>query len=133
MDASLLILVLGTMTVTSYQPIPSQTKPECKNRYNCTTSIDDGITQFGVAVSQDLLRSGAVKYGDMLDVPGFGLRTVNDCMGTTRCAKRNEAGKCIKRVPQLNAIDLMVFSYEEERAVGVRRLPITRYRQRKLQ
>lgn len=131
MDASLLIVLLGTMTVTSYQPIPAQTKPECKNRYQCTTSIDDGITQFGVAVSQDLLRSGKVKYGDVLNVPGFGLRVVNDCMGPTRCVKRNEARECIQRVAQLNAIDLMVFSYAEEKAVGVRKLPVTLYRQRR--
>lgn len=131
MDAALLIVWLGTMTVTSYQPIPAQTKPECRNRYDCTTSIDDGITQFGVAVSQDLLQNGTVKYGDVLNVPGFGLRVVNDCMGLTRCVKRDANRECIRRAPQTRAIDLMVFSYDEERKVGVRRLPVTLYRQRR--
>lgn len=129
MDATLLIVVLSSLTVTSYQPIPAQTKPECRDRYHCTTSIDDGVTMFGAAVSQDLLRSGAAKYGDVLNVPGFGLRVVNDVMGPTRCVKRNVGGQCVKRVPQTRAIDLMVFSYEEEHRVGVRHLSVTRIRQ----
>lgn len=129
MEASLLIVALSTLTVTSYQPIPAQTKPECRDRYHCQTSIDDNVTMYGVAVSQDLLKSGAVHYGDMLSVPGFGLRVVNDVMGPTRCVKRNAEGSCAKRVPQTRAIDLMVFSYEEEHRVGVRHLPVTRIRQ----
>lgn len=129
MEPTLLIVVVSTfMTVTSYQPTPAQTKPECKNRYSCTTSIDDGITMYGCAVSQDLLKSGVVRYGDVLNVPGFGLRVVNDAMGPTKCVKRKD-GHCVKRVPQRNAVDLMVFSYEEEHRVGVRHLPITRIRQ----
>lgn len=129
MDASLLIVALSTLTVTSYQPIPAQTKPECTDRYHCQTSIDDNVTMYGVAVSQDLLHSGIVRYGDVLNVPGFGLRVVNDVMGPTRCVKRNEEGRCSKRVPQTKAIDLMVFSYEEEHRVGVQHLPVTRIRQ----
>ena len=125
----LLMVALSTLTVTAYQPTPAQTKPECKDRYHCTTSIDDNVTMYGVAVSQDLLHSGVVKYGDVLNVPGFGLRVVNDAMGPTKCAKRNDEGRCTKRVQQVRAIDLLVFSYEEEREVGVRRLPITRIRQ----
>lgn len=129
MSASLLIVAIGTVTVTAYQPIPAQTKPECHDRYHCTTSIDDGITMYGVAVSQDLLKSGIIRYGDMLDVPGFGLRTVNDAMGLTKCVRHNGIGHCTKRVPQTRAIDLMVFSYEDEHNVGVRHIPVTRYRQ----
>lgn len=98
------LLLLGMLTVTSYQPIPAQTKPECKGRFSCTTSIDDGITKYGVAVSQDLLKSGAVHYGDVLYVSGYGSRVVNDCM-----AAKNH-----------NAIDLMVFTRAEEKQVGVR-------------
>jgi hypothetical protein len=132
MEPNLLIVVISTyMTVTSYQPTPAQTKPECRNRYDCTTSIDDGVTMYGCAASQDLLKSGIVKYGDVLSVPGLGLRVVNDAMGPTKCVRRNKAGHCVKRVPQRNAIDLMVFSYEEEHRVGVRHLPITRIRQAK--
>lgn len=104
MDPNLIIVLLGTMTITSYQPVPGQTKPECKDRFHCTTSIDDGITQFGAAVSQDLLRSGTIHYGDALMIEGFGsMRVVNDTMN-----KRHK-----------RSIDLMVFSYSEEKKVGV--------------
>lgn len=105
MDPNLLIVLLGTMTITSYRPIPAQTKPECVNRYNCTTSIDDGITQYGAAVSQDLLKSGIVHYGDIIKIDGFDtLRVVNDTMN-----KRHQ-----------KHVDLMVFSYAEEHKVGTR-------------
>lgn len=103
MNPVLFIVLIGTCTITSYQALPGQTKPECKNRYNCTTSIDDGITQYGAAVSQDLLKSGQIKYGDILNVEGLGLRVVNDTM----------APKMKKH------IDLMVFSYADEHHIGV--------------
>jgi 3D (Asp-Asp-Asp) domain-containing protein len=102
MEPNLLIVLLGTMTVTSYQPVPAQTKPECKNRFQCTTSIDDGITQYGAAISQDLLKSGQVHYGDVLSIEGMGMRVVNDTMN--RRHKKH--------------VDLMVFSYAEEKKVG---------------
>lgn len=96
------------MTVTSYQPIPAQTKPECRGRYSCTTSIDDGITRYGCAVSQDLLKSGVVHYGDILYVPGFGYRVVNDTMHPRH----------------MRSIDLLVFTRAEEKMVGMRRLRV---------
>jgi hypothetical protein len=129
MDPNLLIVLLSTITVTAYQPIPAQTKPECRDRYHCQTSIDDNVTMYGCAISQDLLKSGKVKYGDVLNIPGFGLRVVNDVMGPTKCVKRNGNGRCTKRIPQSTAVDLMVFSYAEEHNVGIRHLPVTRYRQ----
>jgi len=113
MNPLLLIVSLGTMTVTAYQPIPAQTKPECINRYHCTTSIDDGITMYGCAVSQDLLKSGVVKYGDVLSIPKIGLRVVNDTMNARH--KRS--------------VDVLVFSYAEEKRIGVRHLPVRRIRQ----
>jgi hypothetical protein len=101
--ANIVVTDLGVMVITSYQPIPAQTKPECKDRYHCTTSIDDGITQYGTAVSQDLLRSGQIHYGDVLKIEGFStLRVVNDTMN-----KRHK-----------RHVDLMVFSYAEEHRVG---------------
>lgn len=106
-------IVLGILTVTSYRPVAEQTKPECTSRYHCTTSIDDGVTKYGVAVSQDLLKSGRVHYGDILWIDGFGYRVVNDCMGLVR----HQNGKVI---PITNAIDLMVFTRDEEKAIGVR-------------
>lgn len=101
-------ILLGTLVVTSYQPIPAQTKPECKGRFACTTSIDDGITKYGIAVSQDLLRSGRVHYGDILWIDGYGSRVVNDCMG----------------LKARNAVDLLVFTRGEEKQVGTRHLRV---------
>jgi|SRR5581483_7564382 len=101
-------VVLGLLTVTSYQPVPAQTKPSCRGRFSCTTSIDDGITKYGVAVSQDFLKSGAVHYGDVLYIPGYGYRIVNDCMNA--------------RVR--HSVDMMVFTAAEEKAIGVRHLKV---------
>jgi 3D (Asp-Asp-Asp) domain-containing protein len=94
--------------VTAYQPKPEQTKPSCIDRFHCTTSIDDGITKYGVAVSQDLLKSGRVHYGDVLYVPGYGYRVVNDTMNARH----------------KNRIDLMVLTLVEEKAVGERKVTI---------
>ena len=60
---------------------------------------------FGVAVSQDMLRDGRVKYGDPIYIEGFGTRIVNDCMN--------------KRYT--NRIDLLVFTQQEEHVIGVRK------------
>ncbi len=102
------LILLGSLQVTSYRAVPEQTKPECRDRWHCTTSIDDGITKYGVAVSQDLLKSGEVHYGDILYIEGFGYRVTNDCMGPR--AHR--------------AIDLLVFTYNEEKTIGVRHLQV---------
>lgn len=59
---------------------------------------------FGIAVSQDLLKSGKVHYGDILFVEGYGYRVVNDTMNA--------------RIH--NAVDMMVFTKSEEKRVGVR-------------
>lgn len=101
-------ILLGVLTVTSYQPIPAQTKPECLNRDHCRTSIDDGITKYGVAVSQDYLKSGELHYGDILYVEGYGSRVVNDCMA----------------VRKTHSVDLLVFTHAEEKSVGVRHLRV---------
>lgn len=103
-------ILLGVLTVTSYQPIPAQTKPECKDKWHCETSVGDRLTMYGVAVSQDMLKDGRVHYGDVLYVPGFGWRVVNDCM--------NHRHK--------NAIDLLVVTHDEEKRVGVRHLKVYR-------
>lgn len=98
------LVLIGLLTLTSYRPVPAQTKPNCTSRFSCTTSIDDGITMFGVAASQDLLKSGVLHYGDVILVEGYGYRIVNDTMG-----KRNT-----------KAVDLMVFTKAQERQVGTR-------------
>lgn len=98
------LILLATMTLTSYQPLPAQTKPECINRHQCDTAIGDGITMYGCAVSQDLLKSGRVHYGDILYIPKFGYRVINDTMNARH----------------KNSVDLMVFTRAEEKRVGVR-------------
>lgn len=104
------LVLLGILQVTAYQPIPAQTRPECVSRFNCTTSEGDGITIYGCAVSQDLLASGKVKYGDILYIPKFGYRVVNDTMNA--------------RIT--NAVDLLVLTHEAEKRVGVRHIKVYR-------
>ncbi len=101
-------LLIGILTVTSYRAVPEQTKPGCTSRNNCHTSIDDGLTKFGVAVSQDLLAKGVVHYGDIVYIPGYGYRVINDCMG----------------LKNKQAIDLFVFTKAQEKAVGTRHLKV---------
>jgi hypothetical protein len=103
MDPNLFIVFLATVTVTSYQPLPQQTRQGCNGIHDCFTAVGDIPTKSGVAVSQDFLRSGQVHYGDVLDIEGIGLKVVNDCMN-----KRHK-----------KSIDIMVWSYEEEHRIGV--------------
>ena len=97
------LILLGVLTTTSYRPIVGQTDAS-----PTWTSIGDRTTKYGVAVSQDLLKSGQVKYGDVLFVEGFGLRVVNDCM---HYRKRN-------------SIDLLVLTHKEEQRIGTRHLKV---------
>lgn len=107
MDAALFAVFLGTMTITSYQPIQAQT-----DNTPTWTSIGDRTTKYGVAVSQDLLASGEVQYGDVLKIEDLGLRVVNDCM-----ARRHT-----------RSVDLLVLTHAEEKRIGVRRGRIWRIR-----
>lgn len=97
------LLLIGLLTVTSYRPVKGQTDDT-----PTWTSIGDRTTKFGCAVSQDLLKSGAVKYGDVLYIPGYGMRVVNDCMH--------------KRITK--SIDLLVMTHAEEKRVGKRQLKV---------
>lgn len=103
-------ILLGILTLTSYRAVPEQTKPGCQSRHTCTTSIDDGLTMYGCAVSQDMLKSGRVHYGDVLWIAGFGYRVVNDTMN----------------IRHKNSVDLFVFTREDEKRVGVRHVQIYR-------
>jgi 3D (Asp-Asp-Asp) domain-containing protein len=104
------LILLGTLTVTSYRACPAQTRKECKNNHECTTSIGENVSELGVAVSPDLLASGRVHYRDVVYIPGFGFRIVNDTMNP-----RNH-----------NAIDIFVYTKNEEKAIGVRHLQVYR-------
>lgn len=61
--------------MTAYRSIPAQT-----DRTPFYTSTGERVSKYGVAVSQDLLRSGKVQYGDYVLIEGVGIRRVNDCM-----------------------------------------------------
>ncbi len=95
------LVLLGVLTVTSYRPIASQT-----DKSPSWTSIGDRTTKFGCAVSQDLLKSGAVHYGDIVYIEGYGYRVVNDTMHSRHKWH----------------IDLLVFTHDEEKAIGTRHL-----------
>lgn len=103
-------ILIGTMTVTSYRAVPEQTKPECLGRHHCETSINENVSELGCAVSQDLLRSKAVHYRDVLFIPGIGFRIVNDTMHAR-----------IRR-----HVDIFVYSKAEEKRIGTRHLQIWR-------
>lgn len=91
------------MTVTSYRAVKSQTD-DTPN----WTSVGHHVHSFGAAASPDLIKSGEVCYGDVIQIPSIGLRVVND---TT-----NER---LKRT-----IDVFVDSKAEESQVGIRHLEV---------
>ena len=102
------LILLGILTVTAYRLVPEQTKPECVNRSHCTTANGENVSELGVAVSQDFIKSGAIHYGDVLCIDGYGCRIVND---TTNIRHH----KCL---------DLFVYTKNEEHKVGTRHLKV---------
>lgn len=101
-NAFLSFVLLLNVSVTSYRSTPSQTDSTPLH-----TSIGHHVHPYGCAVSQDLLKD-KIAYGDVLFIPGFGLRVVNDTMN----------------VRHKNSVDLWVATKAEEKAVGVRKLTI---------
>lgn len=95
----IIAVALVGLTMTAYQPVAKQTDSS-----PTWTSEGDRTTKHGVAVSQDMLADGRVKYGDVLYIDGVGYRVVNDCMN-----KRH-----------VNRIDVLVFTHAEERRIGTR-------------
>lgn len=102
------LILLGTLQATAYRATPAQTKPTCKDRHACETSIGENVSELGIAVSPDLLASGRVHYRDCLYIPGVGYRIVDD---TTN-----------KRLH--NAVDVFVYEKNEEKAFGIRHLKV---------
>lgn len=98
------LVLLGVLCITAYRPIAEQTKPSCTDRHHCETSTGENVSELGLAVSQDLLKSGQVHYGDMIIVDGYAPRIVDDTM-----ALKNH-----------KAVDLLVYTRAEERSVGVK-------------
>jgi 3D (Asp-Asp-Asp) domain-containing protein len=102
------LVALGVLLATAYRPVSWQTKPECVNRDKCRTSINENVSELGVAVSQDLLASGQVHYRDVLFIDGVGYRIVNDCLNA--------------RIH--NSVDVFVYTRAEEKAFGIRHLNV---------
>lgn len=98
------LVLLGTLTITSYRPVPEQTKPECTDRHHCETSIGENVSELGCAISRDLLKSGEVHYGDTVYIEGYGIRIVDDSMGPRAT----------------RALDMFVYTRAEEKKVGTR-------------
>ncbi len=120
-------LLLGSLTVTSYRSVPSQTDDSPH-----VTSTGEKTSVYGCAVSQDLL-CGACRrlhrrcnepgyttklhYGDLLYTDVAGFRFVNDVMGkyqTTKIKTKNGTKKVF--IKQTNWIDVWVPSLEAERS-----------------
>src|SRR5260370_24670828 len=74
------LILLGVLQVTSYCPRAQETKPSCTSRDHCRTSIDDGVTKFGVAVFQDILKNGSVNFWDILYIERYDYSIVKDFM-----------------------------------------------------
>lgn len=102
MNLVLIPILIGNLVITSYRSVPKQTD---SSPY--TTSIGERVHPHGVAVSRNLLKrwGGPLDYGDTVYIEGYGFKVVNDCM--------HERHK--------NHIDIWVATYEEEKAIGVRR------------
>ena len=129
-------VIVGHLTVTSYQPIREQT-----DSTPFYTSTGEHVRAGGCAVSRDLLCPSCMKlhrrckrannltklhYGDWLYVERYGFRQVNDVMGeyTTQRIK----GK-ITRIPIRRHVDIFVWDYEQEKKVGVRKLTVHRVKE----
>ena len=109
-------VLLGNMTITSYRSERRQTDDT-----PFITATGEHVHSAGIALSRDLLKrwNGSVDYGDIVYVENFGFKIVNDCMGRTKCAGRNNGG-CKNRIPIKKSVDMWVATLEEEKKVGVR-------------
>jgi 3D (Asp-Asp-Asp) domain-containing protein len=100
-------LVLGMLQVTAYRSVPQQTDDS-----PFYTSIGHKTHPYGIAVSQDLLKSGKVKYGDYLCVDTQGCYVVNDTMNPRH----------------INSVDIWVANYAAEKAIPPQRRQVVRVR-----
>lgn len=108
-ELAMIVTLLGNFTVTSYRSVPEQTDDS-----PFITSIGHRTHPNGVAVSQDLLKSGAVRYGDIVYIDGHGFKVVNDTMNPRH----------------RNHVDIWVATKAEESAIGVQKRNVYRVRGR---
>jgi hypothetical protein len=127
----LVATLVGNLTVTSYRAVKEQT-----DNSPFYTATGEHVRAGGVAVSRDLLCGACMKlhrrcgkpgsstklhYGDWLYVEKFGYRQVNDVMGAVTAQRVK--GKVV-RIPIKRHIDLFVWTWDQEHAVGVRKLDV---------
>jgi 3D (Asp-Asp-Asp) domain-containing protein len=96
-------IFIGSLTLTSYRSVPSQT-----DNSPWITSIGERVSIRGCAVSQDFLKSRELKYGDLLYIENIGFRFINDTMNA-RYKK---------------SIDIWVATEQEEKQIGVRKAKV---------
>ncbi len=117
-----LVVLIGTMTVTSYVSVPQQTDSS-----PFRTSTGERVSVHGVAISRDRLCGACRKlhkrcarpdnptklhYGDLLYVEDVGYRFINDVMGKYSSTRE---GKRIIKHKQNNWLDIWVDGKAEER------------------
>ena len=89
-----------SLTVTAYRPIAKQTDSSPN-----WTSVGTPAVMGVCAVSRDLLNSGALLYGDLVEVSNLGVYKVFDTMN----------------IRHKQHIDILVYTVTQERIVGWRR------------
>lgn len=98
------LIPLGVCAMTAYTNRPQETDSTPN-----WTSISDRVRVGGIAASQDWIKSGKVRYGDIIFVPELGrFFTVNDCMNE-RLKKR---------------FDVFTFDLEEARRFGLKHVQV---------
>lgn len=75
MNVIIIGVLIGSLQITSYRSVPEQTDDS-----PFITSTGERVCKDGVAVSQDLLKSKRIKYGDWLYIEGIGFKRINDTM-----------------------------------------------------
>lgn len=99
-----------TLFVTAYRSVPDQTDSS-----PFVTSIGHRTHPYGCAVSQDLLKSKQVSYGDYLCVEGLGCYVVNDTMN-----------------PRMkHSIDIWVATWAQEKSITPMKRQVIRVRAKK--
>jgi 3D (Asp-Asp-Asp) domain-containing protein len=99
--------VVLTLFVTAYCPNVKETDSSPFH-----TSIGQHVHSMGCAVSQDLLASGKVKYGDYICIEGVKCCVVNDTMHERH----------------MNAADVWVPKHEDERQIPPKKRQVVRIR-----
>lgn len=141
-ELAMTVILVGNLTVTSYQSIPAQTDSTPFH-----TSTGERVRPGGAAISQDLLCGACRKlhqrcdhptypnkihYGDLLYVQPVGFVIVNDCMGKFKRFKiKTKLGLRSRFKKQETWIDIWVPSYKDERTFhkrnGITKHAVWRY------